>query len=157
MIKIGILGDIGSGKSYVAQCFGYPVFDADKEVIKLYKNDLKVFRKLKKSLPKFIYSFPINKSEITKAILFNNRALNIIELAGLIKKADFIIANDTGPAHMSAHLNKSGVVLFGEHTTPDKVSIETEKFVAIKSKNLKELSSKQVFSEIFEKLKIIFN
>ena len=57
MIKIGILGDIGSGKSYVAQCFGYPVFDADKEVIKLYKNDLKVFRKLKKSLPKFIYSF----------------------------------------------------------------------------------------------------
>jgi len=92
-----------------------------------------------------------------KAILFNNRALNIIELAGLIKKADFIIANDTGPAHMSAHLNKSGVVLFGEHTTPDKVSIETEKFVAIKSKNLKELSSKQVFSEIFEKLKIIFN
>ena len=78
MIKIGILGDIGSGKSYVAQCFGYPVFNADKEVIKLYKNDLKVFKKLTKSLPKFINSFPINKSEITKAILFNNRNLKKI-------------------------------------------------------------------------------
>ena len=78
MIKIGILGDIGSGKSYVAQCFGYPVFDADKEVIKLYKNDLKVFKKLLKSLPKFIYSFPINKKEITKAILSNNSNLKKI-------------------------------------------------------------------------------
>ncbi len=78
MIKIGILGDIGSGKSHVARRFGYPVFNADKEVIKLYKNDLKVFKKLKKSLPKFIYSFPINKSEITKAILFNNSNLKRI-------------------------------------------------------------------------------
>ena len=78
MIKIGIIGDIGSGKSYVAQCFGYPVFNADKEVIKLYKNDLKVFKKLAKSLPKFIYSFPINKSEITEAILFNSSNLKKI-------------------------------------------------------------------------------
>ena len=71
MIKIGILGDIGSGKSHIARCFGYPVFNADEEVIKLYKSDLKVFKKLKKTLPNFIYSFPINKTEITKAILFN--------------------------------------------------------------------------------------
>ena len=78
MIKIGIIGDIGSGKSYVAQCFGYPVFNADKEVIKLYKNDLKVFKQLTKSLPKFIYSFPINKNEITAAILSNNSNLKKI-------------------------------------------------------------------------------
>ena len=78
MIKIGILGDIGSGKSHVGRCFGYPVFNADKEVIKLYKSDLKVFKKLAKSLPKFIYSFPINKSEITKAILSNNSNLKKI-------------------------------------------------------------------------------
>ena len=51
MIKIGILGDIGSGKSYVAQSFGYPVFDADREVSKLYKVDKKTFNKLKKILP----------------------------------------------------------------------------------------------------------
>ena len=37
MIRIGILGDIGSGKSYVAKSFGYPVFNADLEVGKLYK------------------------------------------------------------------------------------------------------------------------
>ncbi|MDB2446970.1 dephospho-CoA kinase, partial [Candidatus Pelagibacter bacterium] len=51
MIKIGILGDIGSGKSYVAQNFGYPVFNADSEVAKLYKKDKKIFNKLKKILP----------------------------------------------------------------------------------------------------------
>ena len=38
MIKVGILGDIGSGKSYVAQNFGYQVFNADVEVAKLYKD-----------------------------------------------------------------------------------------------------------------------
>ena len=39
MIRIGILGDIGSGKTYVAQSFGYPFFNADLEVTKLYKKD----------------------------------------------------------------------------------------------------------------------
>jgi len=71
MIRIGILGNIGSGKSYVAKNFGYPVFNADYEVSKLYKKDKKIFKKLKKKLPKHISSFPINKSEITKAILSN--------------------------------------------------------------------------------------
>ena len=71
MIKIGILGDIGSGKSYVASNFGYPVFNADIEVSKLYKKDRKTFIKLKKNLPKYIYSFPVDKNEISKAILAN--------------------------------------------------------------------------------------
>ena len=71
MIKIGILGDIGSGKSYVAKNFGYPVFNADEEVEKLYKKDRKIFNKLKKALPKYVYSFPISKNEISKAILAN--------------------------------------------------------------------------------------
>ena len=67
MIRIGILGDIGSGKSYVARNFGYPVFNADHEVSKLYKKDRKIFKKLKKKLPEFIF-ISINKNEITKAI-----------------------------------------------------------------------------------------
>ena len=71
MIRIGILGNIGSGKSYVAKNFGYPVFNADYEVSKLYKKDKKIFKKLKNKLPKYISSFPINKNEITKAILSN--------------------------------------------------------------------------------------
>ena len=69
MSRIGILGDIGSGKSYVANNLGYPVFDADHEVALLYKKNKKIFLKLKKILPKNIKSFPIEKQEITKAIL----------------------------------------------------------------------------------------
>ena len=78
MIRIGIVGDIGSGKSYVAQSFGYPVFDADYEVAKLYQKNKKVFIKLKKSLPKYIFSFPIEKKEISNAILANKNNLNKI-------------------------------------------------------------------------------
>ena len=80
MIRIGILGDIGSGKSYVANNFGYPVFNADQEVSKLYKKDKKIFKKLNRKLPKYISSFPINKSEITKAILSNKVNLKKIIL-----------------------------------------------------------------------------
>ena len=71
MIRIGILGDIGSGKSYVSKIFGYPVFNADEEVAKLYKKDKKIFFKLKKKLPRYIHKFPIEKNEISKAILSN--------------------------------------------------------------------------------------
>ena len=78
MIKIGILGDIGSGKSYVAQNFGYPVFNADYEVAQLYQKDKKIFIKLKRSLPKYIHSFPIQKEEISDAILTNKNNLNKI-------------------------------------------------------------------------------
>ena len=70
MIKIGILGDIGSGKSYVSKQFGSPVFSADKEVKKIYKSR-KCFNELKKNIPKYIFSFPINKKEIGKAVLAN--------------------------------------------------------------------------------------
>ena len=89
MIRIGILGDIGSGKSYIANNFGYPVFNADHEVSKLYKKDKKIFKKLKRKLPEYISSFPINKNEITKAILSNKVNLKkIITIVHLeIKKA----------------------------------------------------------------------
>jgi len=78
MIKIGILGEIGSGKSYVAKNFGYPVFNADIEVGRLYKKDRKIFNKLKKVLPKYVCSFPINKNEISNAILANKSNLKKI-------------------------------------------------------------------------------
>jgi len=78
MIRIGILGGIGSGKSYIAKNFGYPVFNADHEVEKLYQTNKKIFNKLKKSLPKYINSFPIDKKEILNAILTNKKNLSKI-------------------------------------------------------------------------------
>ena len=78
MIRIGILGDIGSGKSYVARNFGYPVFNADHEVAQLYQQNKRIFIKLKKSLPKYFHSFPIEKGEISNAILANKNNLNKI-------------------------------------------------------------------------------
>ena len=78
MIKIGILGDIGSGKSYVAQNFGYPVFNADDEVAKLYRTDKKIYKKLNKILPKYFDSFPIEKKAVLQAILAHNNNLKKI-------------------------------------------------------------------------------
>ena len=84
MIRIGILGNIGSGKSYVANQFGYPVFNADHEVSKLYKKNKKIFFKLKKKLPKYINTYPINKKQITEAILSNNN--NLKKIVNIVHK-----------------------------------------------------------------------
>ncbi len=78
MIRVGILGDIGSGKSFVAKSFGFPVFNADSEVGKLYKKNRKIFIKLNKALPKHITQFPIKKQEVTKTILANKNNLKKI-------------------------------------------------------------------------------
>ena len=78
MIRIGILGDIGSGKSFVAKNFGYPVFNADYEVSKLYEKNKNVYQKFKKILPEYIYEFPIDKIQLSKAILANNSNLKKI-------------------------------------------------------------------------------
>ena len=97
MIKIGILGDIGSGKSYVAKNFGYPVFDADKVVSLLYLKDRKIFAKLKKTLPNYFHSFPINKKEVLNAILGSNvnlkKIVNIIHFEVRKKMRIFIKKN----------------------------------------------------------------
>ena len=82
MIKIGILGEIGSGKSYVAKKFGFPVFDADAEVTKIYKKNRTCFNKLKNKIPKYIYSFPVKKSELGKAIMDNQS--NLIKITKIV-------------------------------------------------------------------------
>ena len=99
----------------------------------------------------------IEEAKKTNAIIVtnNNEPLNISELAGLILKASYVIANDTGPAHMSAHLGRSGVVLFGYHTTAKKVSIETDKFKAISVEDLNSLTAEKVYSQIKDKLELI--
>ena len=78
MNRIAIVGEIGSGKSYVAKLMGFPIFNADSEVNKIYKNNYKCFLKIKKKIPKFIKSFPIKKEEILKAILTDIKNLKKI-------------------------------------------------------------------------------
>ena len=78
MIKIAVVGDIGSGKSYLAKQFGFPVFDADSEVEKLYKKNRKCYLKLKKKLPTYITSFPIEKNKLSRAIIDNQNNLKKI-------------------------------------------------------------------------------
>ena len=83
-------------------------------------------------------------------ILKDSKALNISELASLIKNSSFVVSNDTGPAHMSAHLGVRGVTLFGSHTTAYKVSIERENFKPIQVNDLNKLSAERVFDKILK-------
>ena len=83
-------------------------------------------------------------------VLDNGKALDISQLAALIKDSSFVVANDTGPAHMTAHLGSKGVALFGSHTTPFKVSIERENFKAIQAPELSKLSVEKVFKRLSE-------
>ena len=78
MIRIGIIGGIGSGKSFISKLFKSPVFNADKEVDILYKNSLECYRKLSKKLPGFVKSFPVLKSQLIKAIDHDNKNLKKI-------------------------------------------------------------------------------
>jgi len=85
-------------------------------------------------------------------ILDNGKALDITQLATIIKDSSFVVANDTGPAHMAAHLNSKGIVLFGSHTTAFKVSIERENFKPIQVADLNNLSSEKVLEKISNSL-----
>ncbi len=87
-----------------------------------------------------------------KVVLDNNASINIKKLVSLINGAKLVIANDTGPAHIASHLDKNGLVLFGSHTSAEKVSIENFNFKAISVKNLKDLDADTVLEEAKAKL-----
>ena len=82
MIRVAIIGDIGSGKSHIARLFGYPIFNADDEVAKLYKKNWKCFVRLKKALPRYIKTFPVNKNALSQAIIDSN--YNLKKIAKII-------------------------------------------------------------------------
>ena len=153
MIKIGILGDIGSGKSYVAQNFGYPVFDADHEVARLYKKNKKIFNKLKAKLPKFIHSFPIDKKEVTNAILANKNNLNklvkIVHAEIRKKLNDFLKKNK----------NKKIVILDIPLLLENKINKKEDILVFVQSKKtmiLKNLKKRNNFNQkLFKRFKTI--
>ena len=85
-------------------------------------------------------------------VLHNGKALNISELASLIRDSSYVVANDTGPAHMAAHLGVKGLTLFGSHTTALKVSIERENFKAIQVADLNKLTPEKVFEKFLKSL-----
>ena len=93
----------------------------------------------------------VNAISITE----QNKSINLLQLAGLINKSSYVIGNDTGPAHMAAHLGKKGIVIFGYHTTPEKVSIETEKYKAITIDKLENLTAEKVYQVVKEEIKLI--
>mgnify|MGYP001172127739 CR=1 FL=1 len=78
MIRIAVVGEIGSGKSYASRAFGFPVFDADREVAKLYSNNKSLYLRLKKKLPNYIRSFPLQKKELLNSIIDDVKNLKII-------------------------------------------------------------------------------
>ena len=153
MIKIGILGDIGSGKSFVSKCFGYPVFNADLEVSKLYQKDKKIFNKLKKVLPKYIYSFPINKNEISQAILANN-----LNLKKIVKTVHLEIRKKMN-IFLKKNINKKIVILDIPLLLENKISKKNDVLIFVQSKNsdvLKRLKKRKNFNyKIFLKFKNI--
>jgi len=144
MIRIGILGGIGSGKSFVSKNFGYPVFNADLEVSKLYKSNKKIFLKLKKKLPKYIFSFPINKDEIIRAILANKSNLKkIIKIVHLeIKKKINIF--------IKKNANKKIIILDIPLLLENKINNKKDVLVFVESKKsdvLKRLKKRTNFNK----------
>ena len=151
MIKIAIIGDIGSGKSFIAKQFGFPVFSADKEVDKIYRNNKNCFKSLKSQLPKYISSFPIKKNELGKAILDSQNNLQKI-----IKIVHPLVRN-----RMNRFLNKNknkkflvlDIPLFLENKLNKKKNILI--FVSAKKKEIqKRLRKRPNYNpKIFNKLR----
>ena len=123
-----------------------------------YFNELNI--KLKKILNKYDILIVPGPGEISEAKNFNakividkdNKPVNIFILVSLISKAKFIISNDTGPAHIASILNKNGLVLFGDHISPEKVNLGNNNFKSLKVKNLVDLKVDTVIEEMRKKL-----
>ena len=128
MIRIGIIGNIGSGKSYVAQNFGYPVFNADYEVAQLYQRDKKIYRKLKKSLPKYIQSFPIKKKEVSNAILANKN--NLKKIVKIVHTEIRKKMND----FLKKHKNRKFVILDIPLLLENKINKKKDILIFVQSK-----------------------
>ena len=163
MIRIGILGNIGSGKSFISKLFNSPVFNADKEVNYIYKNNKKCFIKLKKKLPKYIKSFPIKKSELIKAVSTNQKNIKIISsivhpvvrkrmIEFLYKKRKSEIVVLDIPLLIENKLNKKGDVLIFVKANNSKILKRLRKRKNYNNKILQTLKQNQ--TELSKKRKL---
>ena len=151
MIRIAVIGDIGSGKTHIAKQFGYPVFNADNEVAKLYRKSRKCYNKLKKTLPRYINSFPIKKIDISKAIIDNEhnlkKIIKIVHPEVRSKMNNFIKKNK----------NKKIVILDITLLMENKINKKNDILIFIDAKK-KEINKRlkkklNINSEIIEKFK----
>ena len=163
MIRIGILGNIGSGKSFISKLFNSPVFNADKEVNYIYKNNKNCFIKLKKKLPKYIKSFPIKKSELIKAVSTNQKNIKIISsivhpvvrkrmIEFLYKKRKSEIVVLDIPLLIENKLNKKGDVLIFVKANNSKILKRLRKRKNYNNKILQTLKQNQ--TELLKKRKL---
>ena len=137
MKRIGILGDIGSGKTFVARCFGHPVFNADQEVANLYKKDKKILLKLRKVLPEYFNTSLIDKENIAKAILdkkYNLKKIIKIVHIEIRKKLNFFLRKNK---------NKKIVILDIPLLLENKINKKNDILIFVKSKR----------SEVLKRLK----
>lgn len=155
MIRIAVLGDVGSGKSYVAKQFGYPVFNADIEVAKLYRKSRKCHKKLKKALPKYIVSFPIKKIEISKAIMDSQhnlkKIIKIVHPEVRSKMNNFIKKNKNKkivildiPLLMENKMNKKNDILIFVDAKKKEINKRLKKKLNFNSKILKKFKKLQL-------------
>jgi len=162
MIRIAILGDIGSGKSYVAKQFGYPVFNADAVVAKLYRKSRKCYNKLKKVLPKHIVSFPVKKSEISKSIIANHhnleKIIKIVHPEVRFKMNDFIKKNKNKkfvildiPLLIENKINKKNDILIFVNAKKKEINKRLKKRPNVNIKVLEKLKKIQLPVELKKK------
>ena len=163
MIRVGIIGNIASGKSFIAKLFNCPVFNADREVNFLYKNSKKCFKKLKKILPNNIKSFPIKKSEIISAI--NEDKKNLKKVSSVVhpmvrkQMKNFIRKNKDRklvildiPLLIENKLNKKNDVLVFVKSNRNKILERLKKRPNYNKKIFKSLSQNQIITS--KKLKM---
>ena len=162
MIRIAVLGEVGSGKSYVAKQFGYPVFNADKEVAKLYKKSRKCYSKLKKALPKYITSFPVKKNEISKAIIVNQnnikKIIKIVHPEVRFKMNNFIKKNKNKkivildiPLLMENKINKKGDFLIFIDAKKKEINKRLKRRVGFNKKIIEKFTKLQLPLEFKKK------
>ncbi len=154
MIRLAVVGDIGSGKSYVAKQFGYPVFNADVEVAKLYRKSRKCYNKLKKALPNYIISFPVKKNELFKAIMEDEynlkKIVKIVHPEVQCKMNNFIEKNKNKkivvldvPLLMENKINKKDDILIFVDAKKKEIDKRLEKKLNFNSKLLKKFKKRQ--------------
>ena len=136
MIRIGIVGDIGSGKSYIAKQFGFPIFNADLEVSKIYKKNKKCFKKLKKTFPKHIFSFPIKRKELSQAVAKDKNN---------VKKINKIVHPEVRMRmHKFLNKNKKKDILVFVEAKKKEINIRLKKRSNFNSKIFKKLKKLQL-------------